>query len=96
MVKYIMESKCSSNKSIEEYALMKNFADAPGSVENFAIGLSDAEYEGVWQWSSAMDDDSCKYCNFKFNKKFYFHITMNIDFLRYPILQTDSLNVAME
>ena len=53
-----MESKNRSNKSIEEYALIENFADAPGSVENFAIGLSDAEYEGVWQWSSAMDDDS--------------------------------------
>ena len=40
---------------------MGNFSDAPGSVEDFAIGLSDADYEGVWQWSSAMDDDSCKY-----------------------------------
>ena len=61
MVKYIMESECESMNFRLQKTNARNFTDAPGSVEEFAIGLSDADYEGVWQWSSAMDDDSCKY-----------------------------------
>ena len=37
-----------------------NFAAAPGKERDFAIGLSDAEYEGVWQWGRAYESDTCE------------------------------------